>query len=554
MASYLDQLIDEFAPTNKIQAGMTDSLQAPSSLSGIEQLQALANQKEELRKRQQSALSDYSALASKRPESRLLQENQTMGQFFKDPSEAQRAFMVNFGLKLAAGDSTKDLSSRLAEALGQGVGALQASRASDIKQQQIQDKSKIEQMALQQEGLSDQFTQRKAMLGEERAIAGAEREETRLGLEERRLATSEFQALPKVDQYQQLIDKAIKSQDYNSAARYQRLQEQELYGEPNKVAQINDQIDRLNTQLQSLDLNDPGYQQQRDRIQRRISDQESLKAKQTYISGGTTLNPDGSVTFGGPAKQQKTAQFDLDTVTGMTGRALVDLPSILVDPYFQSSTGPIAQAKFLPVVQLFGETGGKELRERIGLYSDERGVEKTEFFKPLSEKEWPIARRMLAINPKLPAAANINIQVKTHAPKGLEQIQNAYTRTQNDLYGIQARMSVAQQMAMPFINGHGQDPRNPFAGGLDISPEGANASTKDLDKFFPTADSSAKGQGYLVKTVNGQKRLFPQEYVQSIYNRQMNSSNPGDFIMLGGKRVTNIPYEFYVKNFGYSEY
>lgn len=182
MASYFDQLIDEFAPTNKIQAGMTDSLQAPSSLSGIEQLQALINQQEELRKKQKSALSDFSALAAKRPESRLLQENQTMGQFFKDPSEAQRAFMINFGLKLAAGDSTKDLSARLAESLGQGVSALQASRASDIKQKQIQAKSQIEQLKLEQQGLADKFTQRKAMLGEERAIAGAEREQTRLDL------------------------------------------------------------------------------------------------------------------------------------------------------------------------------------------------------------------------------------------------------------------------------------------------------------------------------------------------------------------------------------
>ena len=181
MASYLDQLIQEFSmPDIAGQAGITAQPQA--AVSGIDQLQAIISQQEELRKKQKSALSDYSALAAKRPESRLLQENQTMGQFFKDPSEAQRAFMVNFGLKLAAGDSTKDLSARLAESLGQGVGALQASRASDIKQQQIQAKSQIEQLALQQEGLADKFTQRKAMLGEERAIAGAKREETRLNI------------------------------------------------------------------------------------------------------------------------------------------------------------------------------------------------------------------------------------------------------------------------------------------------------------------------------------------------------------------------------------
>jgi hypothetical protein len=174
MASYLDQLIQEFSmPDIAGQAGITAQPQA--AVSGIDQLQALANQQEELRKRQQSALSAYTALAAKRPESRLLQENQTLGQFFKDPSEAQRAFMINFGLKLAAGDSTKDLSARLAESLGQGVGALQATRASDIKQKQIEAKSQIEQLALEQESLADQFTQSKAMLAEQRAIAGEER-------------------------------------------------------------------------------------------------------------------------------------------------------------------------------------------------------------------------------------------------------------------------------------------------------------------------------------------------------------------------------------------
>jgi hypothetical protein len=199
MASYLDQLIQEFSmPDIAGQAGITAQPQA--AVSGIDQLQALINQQEELRKRQQSALSDYSALAAKRPESRLLQENQTMGQFFKDPSEAQRAFMVNAGLKLAMGDSTRDISSRLAEALGQGVGALQATRASDIKQQQIEAKSQIEQMALEQEGLADRFTQRRAMLGEERAVSAEERalEDQAMQATKQRAAEKKLDRVPSV--------------------------------------------------------------------------------------------------------------------------------------------------------------------------------------------------------------------------------------------------------------------------------------------------------------------------------------------------------------------
>ena len=190
MASYLDQLIQEFSmPDIAGQAGITAQPQA--AVSGIDQLQALINQQEELRKKQQSALSDYSALAAKTPSGRLLTENQTLGQFFSNPDEAQRAFMINAGLKLAMGDSTRDLSARLAESLGQGVGAMQASRASDIKQQQIQAKSKIEQMALEQEGLADRFTQRRAMLGEERAVSAEERA---VSAEERALEDQAMQA------------------------------------------------------------------------------------------------------------------------------------------------------------------------------------------------------------------------------------------------------------------------------------------------------------------------------------------------------------------------
>ena len=120
-------------------------------------------------------MSEYSALASKTPSGRLLTENQTLGQFFSNPDEAQRAFMVNAGLKLASGDSTRDISSRLAEALGQGVGALQSSRASDIKKEQVEARSQIEQLKLEQEGLADRFTQRQTMLGEERAVSAEER-------------------------------------------------------------------------------------------------------------------------------------------------------------------------------------------------------------------------------------------------------------------------------------------------------------------------------------------------------------------------------------------
>lgn len=171
MASYLDQLIQEFSmPDIAGQAGIDpmQALQVDQEPQGIDRLTALMRQQQELQQRQRDALTDYSALAAKRPESRLLQENQTMGQFFKDPSEAQRQFMINAGLKLAMGDSTRDLSARLAESLGQGVGALQASRAAELKQEQAQAASQLKSLQLQGQQTKEQFDLQKEIVQETR--------------------------------------------------------------------------------------------------------------------------------------------------------------------------------------------------------------------------------------------------------------------------------------------------------------------------------------------------------------------------------------------------
>jgi len=171
MASYLDQLIQEFSmPDIAGQAGIDpmQALQVDQEPQGIDRLTALMRQQQDLQQRQREALSDYSALASKRPESRLLQENQTLGGFFKDPSEAQRQFMINAGLKLAMGDTTRDLSARLAESLGQGVGALQASRAAELKQEQAQAASQLKSLQLQGQQTKEQFDLQKEIVQETR--------------------------------------------------------------------------------------------------------------------------------------------------------------------------------------------------------------------------------------------------------------------------------------------------------------------------------------------------------------------------------------------------
>ena len=174
MASYFDQLVEELTRPSVTPQPSADPLQVAQEPEGIDRLTALMRQQQDLQQRQREALADYSALASKRPESRLLQENQTLGGFFKDPSEAQRQFMINAGLKLAMGDTTRDLSSRLAEALGQGVGAMQASRAADLKQEQAKATAQLRSAQLQGQQIKEQFDLQKEIVQEQRLRQGTD--------------------------------------------------------------------------------------------------------------------------------------------------------------------------------------------------------------------------------------------------------------------------------------------------------------------------------------------------------------------------------------------
>ncbi len=164
----LGMMADEFALPDYVgQAGIDpmQALQLAQEPQGIDRLTALSRQLVESQKKQSEALAYASQVAAQRPESRLLNENQTLGQFFKTPDDAQRAFMVNAGLKLAMGDTTKNLSSRLAEALGQGVGAMQSERGAALKQEQAKAAAQLRsaqlegQQALQTFGLEKEIVE-----------------------------------------------------------------------------------------------------------------------------------------------------------------------------------------------------------------------------------------------------------------------------------------------------------------------------------------------------------------------------------------------------------
>lgn len=123
----------------------------------LQKLRNLQEQQLQLSGQRQAAHSAFAEAQAQTPSSRLLREGQSLGGFFKDPSEAQRNFMINAGLALAGSDPTQDLSQRLAMALGTGSQAMMQTRAAEQAQAAASAKAKFQQLGIEQQAAQQQF-------------------------------------------------------------------------------------------------------------------------------------------------------------------------------------------------------------------------------------------------------------------------------------------------------------------------------------------------------------------------------------------------------------
>jgi len=139
-------------------SGLIPNQQKP--MSELDKLQALINQQNQNLAKRQAAATQMASTASQRVSSQIVNEEQEgLMDALRNPSEAQNDAFIAFGLGLAG--STGDISQRIAQALGSGVSALRSSRQ-DVKNQEIaRQQANLAQLQLQQEGLSNQFTQTK---------------------------------------------------------------------------------------------------------------------------------------------------------------------------------------------------------------------------------------------------------------------------------------------------------------------------------------------------------------------------------------------------------
>ena len=114
---------------------------------------------------QQDLLKQYQDLSQQRTRSAFVNPDAGQKGFLdalKDPTEAQRNAFIAFGLGLAS--STGDISQRLGTALGQGVGALQKTRAQDRARELQALQFQGQQLGLERQNLQAQLDQQKLLM------------------------------------------------------------------------------------------------------------------------------------------------------------------------------------------------------------------------------------------------------------------------------------------------------------------------------------------------------------------------------------------------------
>lgn len=105
----------------------------------------------------QAKLAAYNEAALKTPSLRFMKEDQGFLDAIKDPTQAQRNAIIQFGLGLAGSNSTNSLSQRIGQALGVGMQALQTGRQAELQREAAKAKTDLTTAQAQVQNLQTEF-------------------------------------------------------------------------------------------------------------------------------------------------------------------------------------------------------------------------------------------------------------------------------------------------------------------------------------------------------------------------------------------------------------
>ena len=222
-------------------SGLIPNQQKP--MSELDKLKALINQQNQNLAQRQAAAAQMASMASQRVSSQFVNaEQESLMDALRNPSEAQNDAFIAFGLGLAG--STGDISQRIAQALGSGVSALRSSRQ-DLQNEEIaRQQANLARLELQQEGLSNQFTQTKD-------IATLQKQQQQLDFNIERAGIEDDFARQRIDIQQQGLELTPEIRTLN---QYQKLVEE---GDVEGAAYLKGIMDKDVAQSNGMTIYDP---------------------------------------------------------------------------------------------------------------------------------------------------------------------------------------------------------------------------------------------------------------------------------------------------------
>ena len=217
----------------------------------VDLFQSIFDQQATNRQAQQDLLKQYKDLSQKDVVSSFVnpnlldeQGNRRQKGFLdalKDPTEAQRNAFIAFGLGLAS--STGDISQRLGTALGQGVGALQKTRAQDRARELQALQFEGQQLGLERQALSEQFNYAKFIETQQRE----RRKEARQRFVQDRDFKLRQQEAQKGPQFLQLQDQVLNLEALIRETQNDPNLSQEI--KDRNIQNLQARIDQINTEL-----------------------------------------------------------------------------------------------------------------------------------------------------------------------------------------------------------------------------------------------------------------------------------------------------------------
>jgi len=488
------------APVNRFAAPVVPEQPAPGSRD------ALLAQQDQLRQNaiaQQEAYQKSAEAITQRPRQRFLNEGQGFMDAFKNPGAGQRQFAINAGLSLLSSGGTQDLSQRIGHALGAGVQGMQQARQGELDVASRLAQAEQAKLGLEEKGLTREVGFTKTLMDLDTSTAAAATAATKAeadlvrqnALQDRQVATFN-QGQTTFNQAQNTIKPTTKVVFGPSGVN------EEVYTDTNgnfvtanRIPLSDDQVSRMGQRPSAT----AGFQ---------IT--TNAEGETVITQGGPVKGQPGNL---GTAKPSALAPIDFMKNAQDDATALTSITDIILSPGFEDIQGSFEglayKSEFLSG---FAPNEQRMLNSQLSKLDNLIAIRKSDFMKPMSDRDWPIIQQIFQTDRRLDQSETIDVMVSQKIPAAADAIERGWnaenvklqSRGLPGMTGPQARMGFATSVMLPFMQ----------RAALPLNSNATSASMKKAINSFPKPDSSLIGQGFFYSAKLN--RVIPKEAIESL--------------------------------------